>query len=614
MKIPESILKKVEKPGRYTGGEWGEVIKNPEEVDIRFAFCFPDTYEIGMSNLGIRILYTILNERKDTWCERAYAPWADMEEQMRAHNLPLCTLESGTPLSECDFVGFSLQYELCYTNMLNMMNLAGIELESKKRANDAPIIVCGGPCTYNAEPVADFVDICLIGEGEDELPELMDIYKKHKEAGFDRAAFLREVSKQESMYVPSLYDVEYNEDGTIKSFTPKYDDVPAKVRKRIVKDMDKAPFPKNLVMPFIQTVQDRIVLEVYRGCIRGCRFCQAGMVYRPVREKTPEVLNEQAKILADATGYSEITLSSLSISDYSCIEKLTDELLPWTNERKISLQLPSLRVDSVTKELMDKISTIRTGGITFAPEAGTQRLRDVINKNVEKSDLLRACRVAFEGGKSQVKLYFMQGLPTETDEDLDGINDLAQSVIDEFYATPSRPKKAPQVTISAACFIPKPFTPFQWEKQCDMEELLRKQKYLTGKITNRKIKYNYHDAKVSRIEAIFARGDRKLCAVLLEAAKRGVRLDGWEEFFDYDKWMEIFEYCGIDPAFYANREFGENEILPWDNIDIGVTKEFLLRERRKAYGEKTTPNCRLQCSGCGANKLGGERTCCPKMQ
>lgn len=612
MKIPESILKSVEKPGRYIGGEWGEVVKDPAKVDIRFAFCFPDTYEIGMSNLGIRILYSILNDREDTWCERAYAPWADMEEKMREHSLPVCTLESGTPLSEFDFVGFSLQYELCYTNMLNMLSMSGIPLESKDRKNDDPIVVFGGPCTYNSEPVADFADICLIGEGEEEMPDLMEIYKKHKAMGFSREAFLREVSHIESMYVPSLYDVEYKDDGTIKSFTPKYPDVPAKVKKRIVKDMNKAPFPKNLVMPFIQTVQDRIVLEVYRGCIRGCRFCQAGMVFRPVREKSPEVLNEQAKTLADATGYNEITLSSLSISDYSCIDGLTDMMLKWTDERKISLSLPSLRVDSFTKELMDKISTVRTGGLTFAPEAGTQRLRDVINKNVEKADLLRACRVAFEAGKSQVKLYFMQGLPTETNEDLEGINELAQSVIDEFYATPNRPKKAPQVTISAACFIPKPFTPFQWEAQCDMDTLCEKQKYLLDHITNRKIRYNYHDAKVSRIEAVFARGDRKLSRALIEANKRGMRLDGWEEFFDYDKWMDVFKSCGIDPSFYANREFGEEEILPWDNIDIGVTKEFLLRERHRAYEGKTTPNCRMQCSGCGANKLGGDTRWCPK--
>ena len=588
MKIPESILKSVEKPGRYIGGEWGEVVKDPAKVDIRFAFCFPDTYEIGMSNLGIRILYSILNDREDTWCERAYVPWADMEEKMREHSLPVCTLESGTPLSEFDFVGFSLQYELCYTNMLNMLSMSGIPLESKDRKNDDPIVVFGGPCTYNSEPVADFADICLIGEGEEEMPDLMEVYKKHKAMGFSREAFLREVSHIESMYVPSLYDVEYKDDGTIKSFTPKYPDVPAKVKKRIVKDMDKAPFPKNLVMPFIQTVQDRIVLEVYRGCIRGCRFCQAGMVFRPVREKSPEVLNEQAKTLADTTGYNEITLSSLSISDYSCIDGLTDMMLKWTDERKISLSLPSLRVDSFTKELMDKISTVRTGGLTFAPEAGTQRLRDVINKNVEKADLLRACRVAFEAGKSQVKLYFMQGLPTETNEDLEGINELAQSVIDEFYATPNRPKKAPQVTISAACFIPKPFTPFQWEAQCDMDTLCEKQKYLLDHITNRKIRYNYHDAKVSRIEAVFARGDRKLSRALIEANKRGMRLDGWEEFFDYDKWMDVFKSCGIDPSFYANREFGEEEILPWDNIDIGVTKEFLLRERHRAYEGKTT--------------------------
>lgn len=480
----------------------------------------------------------------------------------------------------------------------------------------AVVILFGaeGPCTYNAEPIADYFDLFMIGEGEEVICELVSLYKEHKKRGFRKAAFLHEAAKIEGIYVPSLYEVSYHDNGTIASVSPKYDDIPMTVKKRIVKDMDKAPYPKTLVMPFIQTVQDKITLEVYRGCIRGCRFCQAGMVWRPVREKSPEVLCEAAMTLADATGYDELTLSSLSISDYSCIETLTDELLAWTDERKISLSLPSLRVDSFTKELMDKISTVRTGSLTFAPEAGTQRLRDVINKNVRKEDLLRACRVAFEGGKSQVKLYFMQGLPTETNEDLDGIAELAESVIDEYYHTPGRPKKAPGVTISAACFIPKPFTPFQWEPQCDMETLAEKQRYLTGKITDRKIKYNYHDARVSRIEAVFARGDRKLNAALAEAHRMGMRFDSWDEHFDYEKWLAVFAAVGIDPAFYANREFGEDEILPWDNIDIGVDKKFLLRERHRAHEAIPTKNCREACNGCGADKLGGERSCCPSLR
>ena len=614
MKIPERILKKVEKPARYTGGEWGQIVKDKNAVDVRFAFCFPDTYEIGMSNLGVRILYDVLNARADTWCERAYAPWVDMEACMREEHIPLWAHESGDPVSEFDIVGFSLQYELCYTNVLNMLELAGIPLLSAERGDDAPVVVGGGPCTYNAEPIADYFDLFMIGEGEEVICELVSLYKEHKKQGFRKAAFLHEAAKIEGIYVPSLYEVSYHGDGTISSVSPKYDDIPVTIRKRIVKDMDKAPYPKTLVMPFIQTVQDKITLEVYRGCIRGCRFCQAGMVWRPVREKSPKVLCEAAMTLADATGYDELTLSSLSISDYSCIETLTDELLAWTDERKISLSLPSLRVDSFTKELMDKISTVRTGSLTFAPEAGTQRLRDVINKNVKKEDLLRACRVAFEGGKSQVKLYFMQGLPTETNEDLDGIAGLAESVIDEYYRTPGRPKKAPGVTISAACFIPKPFTPFQWEPQCDMETLAEKQSYLTGKITDRKIKYNYHDARVSRIEAVFARGDRKLNAALAEAHRMGMRFDSWDEHFDYEKWLEVFASVGIDPAFYANREFGEDEILPWDNIDIGVDKKFLLRERHRAHKAIPTKNCRETCNGCGADKLGGERSCCPSLR
>lgn len=614
MKIPEKILRSVEKPARYTGGEWGQILKDKNAVEIRFAFCFPDTYEIGMSNLGVRILYDVLNSRDDTWCERVYAPWVDMEACMRTQEIPLWAHESGDPISVFDIIGFSLQYELCYTNVLNMLELAGLPLLASERGDTDPLVVGGGPCTYNAEPIADYFDLFMIGEGEEVICELVSLYKEHKKKGFHKSDFLHDAAKIEGIYVPSLYEVSYHDDGTIAAVKAKYEDIPVKIKKRIVKDMDKAPYPKTLVMPFIQTVQDKITLEVYRGCIRGCRFCQAGMVWRPVREKSPEVLCQTAMTLADATGYDEMTLSSLSISDYSCIEKLTDELLAWTDDRKISLSLPSLRVDSFTKELMDKISTVRTGSLTFAPEAGTQRLRDVINKNVREEDLMRACRTAFEGGKSQVKLYFMQGLPTETNEDLDGIAELAEHVIEEYYHTPGRPKKSPGVTISAACFIPKPFTPFQWEPQCDMETLLEKQKYLTGKITDRRIKYNYHDARVSRIEAVFARGDRKLNAVLAEAHRRGMRFDSWDEHFDYNKWMEVFDTVGIDPAFYANREFAENEILPWDNIDIGVSKAFLLRERHRAYEAIPTKNCRESCSGCGADRLGGERSCCPSLQ
>ena len=617
LRYSTSLLKSVSKPGRYSGGEYGQVLKDKTKVKARFAFAFPDSYEIGMSNLGMRILYGALNNYEDIWCERVFAPWVDMQQQMQANGLSLCALESGDAVKNFDFLGFTLQYEMCYTTVLNMLQLSQIPLYAKDRTEEHPLVIGGGPCAYNPEPVADFFDLFNIGEGEEMLPEIVRLYIRMKEEGrYSRAEFLHEAARTiPGVYVPSLYQVTYNEDGTIKAYTPVYNDIPTKIEKRIIKDLDKAYFPQTVVMPYIETVQDRITVEVGRGCIRGCRFCQAGMVYRPVREKTPDVIDCQARTIFDHTGYEEFSLSSLSISDYTQIDKLTDQLLAWTNPNMVNLSLPSLRADSFTKELMEKVTSIRASSITFAPEAGSQRLRDVINKNLAEQDLMRAVSVAFEAGKNQVKLYFMQGHPTETDEDLKEIPALAHRVINQYYQTPNRKGgRPPQVTISVSPFIPKPFTPFQWEAQDSLEEMRRKQQYVGSCVTDRKIKYNHHDAPTCRIEAVLARGDRRLAQVLAEACHRGFKFDAWSEYFDYDAWISVFEDTGVDPAFYANRAYGLDEVLPWDIIDCGVTKAFLKRERERAYEASTTPNCREKCSGCGANKLGGERACCPKSK
>ena len=615
--LGSSVLKSVTKPGRYAGGEYGQIVKDKANVKARFAFCFPDSYEIGMSNLGVRILYGALNEQPDVWCERVYTPWIDMEDAMRASGTPLTALESGDPVKDFDIVGISMAYEMCYTNVLNALELARIPLLQKDRDDSDPIIVGGGHCTYNPEPIADFFDAFLIGEGEEVIVEFTRLYIEMKEDGsYTRAAFLRRAASTiEGVYVPSLYEVSYNPDGTVAAYTPLYADVPKQVKKRIVKDMDSAYFPSYTIMPYMETVHDRIMLEVFRGCIRGCRFCQAGMICRPVREKSPETLNAQAKCLYASSGYEEISLTSLSISDYTGIVPLTDKLLSWTTDNMVNLSLPSLRVDNFPKDLMERISSVRSTSLTFAPEAGTQRLRDVINKNVTREDLMKAVNVAFDGGKTSVKLYFMEGLPTETLEDLDGIAEMAQSVVHEYYQNPNRQKgRSPSVTISVACFVPKPFTPFQWEAQDTLEVLKEKQDYLFHKITDRKVRYDHHDARTSVIEGVLARGDRKLCRALLLAHEKGFRYDAWTEHFDYDKWMEVFAEAGIDPAFYANRRRDPSEVLPWDIIDIGVTKEFMNREREKAYEAATTPNCAEKCSGCGANRLGGKSPYCPGCQ
>ena len=597
----ERLLLTVQKPGRYSGGEINSVVKDKSKVDVRFAFCFPDTYEIGMSHLGMKILYSLFNQREDIWCERVFAPWIDFEEVMRKNGIPLFALESRDPIKDFDFIGFTLQYEMSYTNILNMLDLAGVPLKSCDRKDLSPLVVVGGPCVCNAEPLAEFVDLFFLGEGEEVDLEVIDLYKKHKKRGSSKAEFLREAAKIEGVYVPSLYDVTYNEDGTVKAITAK-DGAPKTIKKRIINDMDKSYYPDKFVVPFIEIVHDRAVQEIFRGCIRGCRFCQAGFIYRPVREKSFETVNAQAKCLCENTGYDEISLSSLSTSDYRELEPLLNNMLSWTEQNNISIALPSLRIDNFSEELMEKIKHVRKSGLTFAPEAGTQRLRDVINKNVTEEEILSTCKTAFKGGYTSVKLYFMMGLPTETDEDIKGIADLGQKIVDMYYGMENRPKgKSVSVSISVSVFVPKPFTPFQFEPQISKAEMERRQVYLKSCIKTRKIDLSTHDSSTSFLEGAFARGDRRLAKVLETAFKKGCKFDSWNECFDLEKWEEAFFECGIDPKFYTERQRSFCEINPWEHLDYAVTKDFLIKENKTAHNGKTTPNCREKCSACGAN-------------
>ena len=598
----ERILLRVQKPARYTGGEYNEIIKDKATVDVRFAMCFPDTYEIGMSNLGLRILYGSMNEAEGVWCERAFAPWGDMEEEMRKADIPLYALESGDSLKEFDFVGFSLGYEMAYTNVLNMLDLAHIPLHSDQRGEDAPIVVAGGTCVYNGEPLADFIDIFSLGEGEDVTLEMIDLYRKGKQEGWSRAEFLQNAAQVPGLYVPSLYEISYHQDGTVQAITPTHG-APEHIRKRIVADLDKSFFPVKTIIPSTDIVHDRVMLEVFRGCIRGCRFCQAGYCYRPVRPRSVDLLVKQGIESCKDSGYQEMTLSSLSTSDYRPLTELCDGLLEYCDPRNININLPSLRADGFSMSIMQRLQRVRKTSITFAPEAGTQRMRDTINKNVKEEDLLQSCRTAFEGGCNAVKLYFMLGLPTETDEDVIGIAQLAEKVYWTWKSYAVNKSRGLRITVSTSFFVPKPFTPFQWEAQITREEYHRRVDLLRNSIKNKSIQYNWHEMETSYIEAVLARGDRRLGKLLETVWRKGARLDSWSEYFSFERWMEAFAETGIDPDFYALRERSKDEILPWSMIDIGVHPEYLWREREQAYRSVITPDCRVKCMGCGANCL-----------
>lgn len=607
----EKILPLVQRPARYIGGEHGSVVKDKSKVDVRFAFCFPDTYDVGMSHLGMKILYGLKNAREEFWCERVFQPEADFEAKMREEGILLYGLESLDPIKDFDFIGFTLQYELSFTNVLNMLDLAGVPIRSSDRDDSCPIVMGGGPCVCNPEPLADFFDLFILGEGEEVNLELLDLYNKMKKDNKTKSEFLLEAAKIEGVYVPSFYEVTYNDDDTVKSYKPKYEGVPEKAKKRVIKDFNSVYYPKDFVVPFTQIVHDRAVVEVLRGCIRGCRFCQAGFIYRPFREKEVGTIVQSTKDLCSNTGYEEVSLSSLSTSDHTNINGLLEELVDYTKDEHISLSLPSLRVDNFSEEVLEKVKTVRKSGLTFAPEAGTQRLRDVINKNVSEEEIMRSCRIAFEGGYTSVKLYFMLGLPTETLEDIEGMANTAQKIIDLFYSIPKekRGKGSVSVSISCATFVPKPFTPFEFEPQATREEVINKQKHLLESLKTRKIRASWHDYNISLLEAALARGDRRLSDVIEEAWRRGCKMDSWDEYFKPEIWWQVFKDLNIDPEFYACRKREYHEIMPWDHLDYLVSKSFFVRENKLAHEAKTTPNCKEKCSGCGIKRECGGVYC-----